>query len=249
MPDDLDLMFPDSEENRGNQLTPSKDDERAIKAAVASVASTIKDAQHYVPPVRIVTTPDNMQVIYSRDTEPKCRLCMHPMRDQAEEVYILSSYVVSKVERWLNAESDEKWSWDQVGNHMTKHCDFKDPMINYLSKLNSRAEEVDVVMADPLEFFMRSLGMTFLEVGEFDTRKDVARAKGLADTKVKIASEFAKLFDMRSKYSGPQEQAEAMIARNNAKMRGMMEAMMKVVTEEQRKEILAIASQFSQQEE
>lgn len=239
-------------ESKGTEPTPlavPKEDEKAIKAAVTSSMNLVKGAKQILPPVRIVTVGPDVQVMYTRETEPKCKLCNHSLRDKAEDFYISSNYVVSQVWRWLKEESGENWTWEQIANHMSKHCDFKDPMINFISKLNSRKEEIDIVMADPLEFFMKSIAITFLELGEWDTRKDVNRAKSLAETKFRAAAEFAKLFDMRNKYFGPTEQAEAMVAKNNAKLRGLMEAVMQVVTPEQKERILAIANERSQQEE
>jgi hypothetical protein len=250
MPDnDETTLVPDLEDDLDVSLASAKEQEKKIKAAVTSSMSTIKDASAFVPSVRVVDTPNNTKVVYTRDVEPRCRLCKHAIRDDAEEHFIHHNYVVRQTLLWLIENTGEKWEWEQVAAHMRRHCDFKDPMINWTSKLQSRSEEVDAIMADPFDFFMRSLSVQYLELAEFDTSRDHARAKNLGGIKNQTAAEFAKMWELKNRNIGPVEQAEAMVARNNQKTRQMMKAIMSVVTDEQKQEILRIVSEFSQEEE
>src|ERR1035437_4661021 len=67
---------------------------------------------------------EDRAILYTQRYEPRCLFCCHPLRDDAEALWLESGRNVTAVQRFFEEHGGGPKSWDSVNHHLENHCDW-----------------------------------------------------------------------------------------------------------------------------
>jgi len=189
------------------------------------IPDTGLDPQKYftqipLPRARHMILPSDKELIYTQKMEPRCSLCRHELRDQAEIVYFESGKNIRAVERFLDEMGEHK-GYATIHQHMKKHCVWDEDAddVNILDRVSfDMVEFGEKGGADELGFAINLMQSLKMRIGKHDVSKDVDTAIKLGRIIAQITDTEVRAIKARSELMGAMAQARAYSQAKEKKM-------------------------------
>ena len=184
------------------------------------------DPQKYIiqniplPMKRHMILPSDKELIYTQKIEPRCSLCRHELRDQAEIVYFESGKNIRAVERFLDEMGEHK-GYATIHQHMKRHCIWAgdEDDVNILDRVSfDMAEFREKLGNDELGFAINLMQSLKMRIGKMDVTKDIDTAVKVGNLLSKITDTEIRAIKTRSDLLGAMSQARAYSQAREKKM-------------------------------
>ena len=86
---------------------------------ISDASRAIERLEETIPKIKVVTLPPDKEIAYKQKFVSQCKLCNHPLRNEAEEVYVKYNFVPHRVVSWFKSKG-ENITWVCVQTHMKK---------------------------------------------------------------------------------------------------------------------------------
>ena len=188
---------------------------------------------------------EDRAILYTQRYEPRCHFCCHPLRDQAEALWLETGRNVTAVQRFFE-EHDGPKSWDSVNNHLESHCDWTlGSAVNFLVRVRSNEPDLNEIAADDIGFSIKALNQLVLDVGRFSVSDDYKQTKEVADAISKILKAKKDFIQLESDLYGAHARAEARIQAQTQRVMDFLRKLLSVVSDQEQKgEILRLMDEF-----
>jgi hypothetical protein len=245
----------------GAMNTPLEGQEGPIKIAeetiVETVDSLISKLQPFTSTVRFIDIPPDLTVQYEQGYEPKCKVCNHELRDDAEYIYVNSRFSIEPVLRWFDdlrsktgAEPGTEeyqalyFHRAQLTTHFNKHCSFDDPTVNQLVRLESREKDLQKIASDRIGWGLNSITSALMDLHTLDTSRSITDATKLFNALCAGHKTIVELMKFQMDNAGPLAQARDEVQANNERVIALLSRIMATANADQQTEILNILKSF-----
>jgi len=217
---------------------------RPVLSALASSGIRFEDGGLDTLSLRRLTIQDR-EILYTQRYEPRCLFCCHPLRDEAEALWLESGRNVTAVQRFFE-DRDGPRSWDSINNHLDRHCEWNlGPAINFLVRVKNREADLADMGSDEIGFSIKALNSLVLDVGRFSMTSDVKQATDVAASITKLMMAKKEFIRLQSELYGAHARAEARINAQTQKVTDFLRKLLSVVTDQdQKSEILRLMDEF-----
>ena len=212
------------------------------------------DPQKYIiqiplPVQKHMILPSDKELIYTQKMEPRCSLCRHELRDQAEIVYFESGKNIRAVERFLDEMGEHK-GYATIHQHMKKHCIWKgqDEDINILDRVSyDMAEFKERLGNDELGFAINLMQSLKMRIGQMGITDDVGTAVKLGNLLTKITDTEIRAIKTRSDLLGAMSQAKAYSQAREKKMIEFLGRLLNLVSDlpEIKADVVSLMEEFA----
>ncbi len=194
--------------------------------------------------LRRVTIQDR-EILYTQRYEPRCLFCCHPLRDQAEMIWLESGRNVTAVQRFFE-EHDGPRSWSSINNHLEQHCDWTlGPAINFFVRVQHREPELAHIRSNDIGFSIDALNSLIADVGRFSLTGDVRQATQVTNAISKLMQTKQGFLKLQSELYGAHARAEARVQAQTQRVVDFMRKLLSVITDqEQKAEIIKLMDEF-----
>lgn len=185
------------------------------------------DPQKYIiqiplPQTKHMILPSDKELIYTQKMEPRCSLCRHELRDQAEIVYFESGKNIRAVERFLDEMGAHK-GYATIHVHMKKHCVWDDDRddVNLIDRVSFDMAEFDEKQGnDELGFSVNLMKSLKMRIGSIEIGKNIDTALKVGRVLAQITDTEVRAIKARAELIGAMAQAKAY---SHAKEKKMVE--------------------------
>lgn len=223
-------------------------EELSEKQVVDNASNAIKRLEQSAPKLKVIDLPPDKEIAYKQKYVSQCKLCNHPRRDEAELIYAQSSNVPNRVVLWFKDVHKEHFTWECVATHMKNHCEWDKPLVDFISKISYRQEELSIVSQDRIKWNLDALTAANLDLlSQIDslTGEDSIKTYNAVCNGIKVQAQLLKL---QHDTSGAQAQAKAMIEANNRKLVTFLEKLLSILDDEKKKQVLDLMREFQNEE-
>lgn len=204
----------------------SPEETRRVLSSLASSGVQFEDGTLESLSLRRLTIQDR-EILYTQRYEPRCHFCSHPMRDEAEALWIESGRNTDLVRAFMEKHGGPR-SWSSVNNHLEQHCEWNlGPAINFMARVRHREPDLSEIRKDDFGWSVDALNSLILDLGRFSMTDDPEQAIKISRAIGSLTDSKGKLEKLRSELYGAQAQAEArvqsIIGRVTAFLRKLLE--------------------------
>ncbi len=218
------------------------------KQILENASNAVQKLEQSLPRLKVIDLPPDKEIAYKQKYVSQCKLCKHPRRDEAEVVYAKSNFVPNRVVLWFKDVHREHFTWECVATHMKNHCEWDKPLVDFISKISSRQEELSVVSQDRIKWNLDALTAANLDLlSQVDslTGEDAIKTHNAVCNGIKVQAQLMKL---QHDTSGAQAQAKAMIEANNRKLITFLEKLLGILDEDKKKQVIDLMREFQNEE-
>ena len=173
-----------------------------------------------LPKTKHMILPSDKELIYTQKMEPRCSLCRHELRDQAEIVYFESGKNIRAVERFLDDMGEHK-GYATIHQHMKKHCvwDQDADDVNILDRVAfDMAEFEEKNGGDDLGFSIKLMKSLKMRIGKMDVSKNIDQAVKIGRLLAQLTDTEVRAIKARSELMGAMSQARSYSQAKEKKM-------------------------------
>lgn len=214
---------------------------------ISDASRAIERLEETIPKIKVVTLPPDKEIAYKQKFVSQCKLCNHPLRNEAEEVYVKYNFVPHRVVSWFKSKG-ENITWVCVQTHMKKHCIWDKPLINFIERVSARQDEISVIKQDRIQWNLDALtaaNLDLLSQMESVSGDDAIKIYNSVCNGIKVQAQLMKL---QHDTSGAQAQAKSMIESNNRKLVNFLQDLLKILDENQKESVLSLIREFQTEE-
>ena len=224
-----------------DELENGADNETSI---IAKAKEAVQKIEKSLPKIQYIELPPDKEIVYKQKYIPQCRLCKHPLREEAETAFVRYNMVPNRVVEWFKSKG-YTFTWECVANHMNKHCEWDSPLINFPERVIARQDEIAAIKNDRIQWNLDALTIANLDLlSQIEAVKndvDSVRIYNAVCNGIKIQAQLMKL---QHDTMGSQEQAKSMIENNNRKLVALLEKILNEVDGQQKIKILELIREF-----
>jgi len=221
----------------------NKTEDQAIQEAQVAVAKI----EAAIPKLKVINIPPDKEIAYKQKFTPQCKLCKHPLRNQAEAMYAKYNFVPFRVQSWLKSQG-EHFTWECIATHMKKHCLWDQALVNFPEKLKARQEELAPIKQNLIQWNLDALASANLDLlSQID---HMAGDEGIKTYKavcegIKMQAQLMKL---QHDTMGSQIQAKSMIDAHNKKLIAFLQKLLKELDYDQQQNVLELIKEFQEEQ-
>jgi len=194
--------------------------------------------------MRRVTIQDK-EILYTQRYEPRCLFCCHPLRNEAEVVWLESGRNVTAVQRFFE-DHDGPRSWSSINNHLEQHCEWTlGPAINFFVRVQCREPELAQIRPNDIGFSIDALNSLIADLGRFSLTSDVRQATQVSNAISKLMMTKQGFLKLQSELYGAHARAEARVQAQTQRVVEFMRKMLSVVRDpDEKAEIIKLMDDF-----
>lgn len=194
--------------------------------------------------MRRVTIQDK-EILYTQRYEPRCLFCCHPLRNEAEVVWLESGRNVTAVQRFFE-DHDGPRSWSSINNHLEQHCEWTlGPAINFFVRVQCREPELAQIRPNDIGFSIDALNSLIADLGRFSLTSDVRQATQVSNAISKLMMTKQGFLKLQSELYGAHARAEARVQAQTQRVVDFMRKMLSVVRDpDEKAEIIKLMDEF-----
>ena len=231
------------EEIKYDELYENETEDKIVSNAKVAVAKL----EAAIPKVKIINLPPDKEVSYKQKFVPQCRLCKHPMRNEAEAMYVRYNMVPHRVLKWLESKG-EKLTYECIATHMKNHCIWDKPFTDFQSRVKARQDEMMPIKQDRIQWNLDALtsaNLDFLsQLDALSGDEGIRMYKAVCEG-IKIQAQLMKL---QHDTQGAQAQAKSMIEANNRRLITFLEKLLEILHDDQKAEVFELIREFQTEE-
>lgn len=238
------LEMPDDGLDGLNIEIESPERTRQLLGGLAASGIRFEDGTLESLNLRRVTIQDR-EILYTQRFEPRCMFCSHPLRNEAEMVWLESGRNVTAVQRFFE-EHDGPRSWSSINNHLEQHCDWTlGPAINFFMRIRCREPELAPLRANDIGFSIDALNSLIADIGRFSLTNDIRQATQVASAIGKLMMTKQGFLRLQSELYGAHARAEARVQAQTQRVVEFMRKLLSVVSDpDEKAEIIKLMDEF-----
>lgn len=214
---------------------------------ISDATKAIGRLEEAIPKIKVISMPPDKEIAYKQKFISQCKLCNHPLRNEAEEIYVKYNFVPFRVVSWFKSIG-ENITWVCVQTHMKKHCIWDKPLINFIERVSARQDEMSIIKQDRIQWNLDALtaaNLDLLSQMETVSGDDAVKIYNSVCNGIKVQAQLMKL---QHDTSGAQAQAKVMIESNNRKLINFLQDLLKIINDDQKESVLSLIREFQTEE-
>ena len=214
---------------------------------IEKAQKAVEKLEESIPKIKIINLPPDKEIAYKQKFVPQCKLCKHPLRNQAEAMYARYNFVPYRVVKWFESEG-EHFTWECVATHMKNHCIWDKPLIDFQSRIKARQDELVPIKQDRIQWNLDALTSANLDL--FSQLETMSGDEGIRTYKavcdgIKVQAQLMKL---QHDTMGAQTQAKSIVESNNRRLVTFLERLLTILNDKQKTEALELIREFQAEE-